>query len=132
VPDKPRLIRECARVVKPGGRIAFTDIVQNQPIEPAALDRVQRAVAAADFGSLDSYARWLREAGCVVREQEDLTEPWAEILVRRLEMYRSLKEQTIESFGVERFREWDEGYSFFVENVVAGRMGGVRIVAQRQ
>jgi hypothetical protein len=46
-------------------------------------------------------------------------------------MYRSLKEQTIESFGAERFREWDEGYSFFVANVVAGRMGGVRIVAQR-
>ena len=28
VPDKPRLIAECARVVKAGGRIAFTDIVQ--------------------------------------------------------------------------------------------------------
>jgi sarcosine/dimethylglycine N-methyltransferase len=30
VPDKPRLIAECARVVRPGGLIAFTDILRRE------------------------------------------------------------------------------------------------------
>ena len=33
VPDKPRLIAECARVVKPGGVIAFTDILRTPALE---------------------------------------------------------------------------------------------------
>ena len=34
VPDKPRLIAECARVVKPGGVIAFTDILRRSALPP--------------------------------------------------------------------------------------------------
>ena len=33
VPDKPRLIAECARVVRPGGIIAFTDILRRDGLK---------------------------------------------------------------------------------------------------
>ncbi len=49
VPEKEHLIAECARVVKPGGRIAFTDIMRGDHLTPAAAERVQREMAFASF-----------------------------------------------------------------------------------
>jgi ubiquinone/menaquinone biosynthesis C-methylase UbiE len=53
VPDKPRLIAECARVVEPGGTIAFTDIMAGRRLTLAAAARVQRDMAFAGFETLD-------------------------------------------------------------------------------
>ena len=61
VPDKPRLIAECARVVRPGGRIAFTDILAGERLRPEAAARVQRDMAFAGFETLDGYARLLAD-----------------------------------------------------------------------
>jgi hypothetical protein len=63
--------------------------------------------------------------------QEDLSDHWAEILTRRLEMYRSLKDQTVEKFGDAHYRKWDDTYSFFVGLFAAEKLGGGRLVAQR-
>jgi hypothetical protein len=46
-------------------------------------------------------------------------------------MYRSLKEQTIEKFGEAHYQKWDDTYSFFVGLFVTEKLGGSRLVAQR-
>jgi sarcosine/dimethylglycine N-methyltransferase len=132
VPDKPRLIAECARVVRRGGVIAFTDVMSKETLEPAALARLQREMAAANLESLDGYCRLLAAAGCTVMESEDLSDYWTEILKQRLEMYRGLKDTTIAKFGEDHFRRWDETYAFFVGLFAAGQLGGGRLVARRE
>jgi sarcosine/dimethylglycine N-methyltransferase len=32
IPDKPRLVAECARLLQPGGRLVFSDIMSRQPL----------------------------------------------------------------------------------------------------
>jgi sarcosine/dimethylglycine N-methyltransferase len=130
VPDKPRLIAECVRVVKPGGRIAFTDIMAGERLAPAAAARVQREMAFAGFETLEGYARLLEAQGCKVVEREDLTARWAEILVQRRAMYRALRETTVERFGAEHFRQWDDTYAFFVGLFFEGQLAGGRLVAR--
>jgi sarcosine/dimethylglycine N-methyltransferase len=131
VPDKPRLIAECARVVRPGGRIAFTDIMQGERLTPAAAKRVRHDMAFASFETLDSYARLLADNGCTVLERCDLTAQWAEILVGRLAMYRGLRETTVARFGADHFRRWDETYAFFVDLFAGRQLAGGRLVARR-
>jgi SAM-dependent methyltransferase len=131
VPDKPRLIAECARVVRPGGRIAFTDIVRGQGLSDAEEARLGREMTFLELASADDYARLLEAAGCSVIERQDLGERWADILRHRLEMYRDLKTTTIERFGSEHFRRWDDAYAFFVGLYGSGRLSGARIVARR-
>ncbi|HSF30421.1 MAG TPA: methyltransferase domain-containing protein, partial [Candidatus Tectomicrobia bacterium] len=41
VPDKGRLVAECARVLAPGGRIAFTDFLRTRTMQPTDLARLQ-------------------------------------------------------------------------------------------
>jgi sarcosine/dimethylglycine N-methyltransferase len=131
VPDKPRLIAECARVVKPGGRIAFTDIMQGERLTWDAAERVRQTMAFAGFETLDGYARLLADNGCTVLEREDLSAQWAEILVQGLAMYRGLRATTAACFGEDHFQRWDHTYAFFVSLFAERQLAGGRLVARR-
>jgi hypothetical protein len=118
-------------VVRPGGTIAFTDIMRGEALTPEAAARVQRDMAFADFETLDGYAELLTANGCTIVERDDLTACWAEILVRRLAMYRSLRDTTVARFGTDHFQKWDDTYAFFVGLFAERQLAGGRIVARR-
>jgi SAM-dependent methyltransferase len=72
VVDKPKLIAEAARLVKPGGVIAFTDWVEG----PAGLSQTEaeRFLAFMKFPSLEDlggYRDLLSAHGCTVQVAED-------------------------------------------------------------
>jgi ubiquinone/menaquinone biosynthesis C-methylase UbiE len=72
VVDKPTLIREAARLVKPGGVIAFTDWVEG----PAGLSQqeAERFLAFMKFPNiqdLKGYPDLLKSNGCTVEAAED-------------------------------------------------------------
>jgi len=131
VPDKPRLIAECARVARSGGTIAFTDIVRRDALAPDAYGRLRREMTFLTLETLDGYGGLLEAAGCVVVAREDLGELWTEILKQRLAMYRSLETTTVEKFGEDHFRRWDDAYAFFVGLFGTGQLSGGRLVARR-
>jgi sarcosine/dimethylglycine N-methyltransferase len=131
IPDKPAVVAECARVVKPGGVIAFTDIVAVVPLSPDEEFRLAAEMHEAGIVAVRRYIELLESSGCAVERCDDLSEEWKGILVKRLEMYRSLRDTTTAKFGVAHFAAWDRAYSFFVGLFLAGRLGGTRIVARR-
>ena len=131
VPEKPRLIAECARVVKPGGTIAFTDILRRAPLPPAEWERLEREMTFPTLETLEGYRLLLAERGCTLTACDDLSDHWARILVQRLGMYRGLKADTVRKFGAEHFRRWDDTYAFFVGLFGEGKLGGGRFVARR-
>jgi len=63
-PDKPQVFREMCRALKPGGRVAVSDIVTNGPL-PELVQKSMEAWGACVAGALDvkDYERGLREAG---------------------------------------------------------------------
>ena len=132
VPDKRRLIAECARVVRPGGVIAFTDILRRDALTCGEQSRLEHEMTFHDLESFDGYAALLEACGCQLVSRDDLSEEWARILVGRLAMYRGLEADTIRKFGEQHFRQWDQTYAFFVGLFGAGHLGGGRFVARRQ
>ena len=131
VPDKPRLIAECARVARPGGIVAFTDILRREGLSDSEFERLRRGMTFQSLKSLDGYGRLLAASGCIVIARDDLSVRWTEVLKGRLEMYRTLEDTTVARFGRAHFRRWDETYAFFVGLFAAGRLGGARFVARR-
>jgi SAM-dependent methyltransferase len=72
VEDKAKLIAEAARLVKPGGVVAFTDWMEG--LTPMTPDEAKRYLTFMKFPSvlsLEEYSALLRASGCSVRLMQD-------------------------------------------------------------
>jgi sarcosine/dimethylglycine N-methyltransferase len=130
IADKAKLLGECRRVIKPGGLLAFTDIVSIAPLAPEESAQMAAEMKFPTIVTAQHYVDLLEPSGFALQRHEDLSPAWKDILIGRLEMYRSLKDTTIERFGQAHFEKWDRMYSAFVGLYAADKLGGARIVAK--
>ena len=74
-PDKAQVWREVARILKPGGRLAVSDITLKQPLPEALKQSVEALVGCvAGAALIRETERMLREAGLTdLRLEEDAT-----------------------------------------------------------
>ena len=131
IPDKAAVIRECARVLKPGGVLAFTDLTRRQTLSSGHMGKLGKALASVNLATSEQYRQWLQATDFEILIEVDRSEELKDILTERLAMYKSLGGQTRERFGAAREKEWEEGYTFFVDSVVAGRLGGCRFASKK-
>jgi SAM-dependent methyltransferase len=84
VPDKPQVFREAFRALKPGGRLAISDVVNMKPLPPElAADRALVCGCVAGAAPALEIEAWLQAAGfrdirvSVKPESRDLVASWA-------------------------------------------------------
>jgi len=128
VPDKRRALAQARRILKRGGRIAFTDWVAHRPLSAADRELMWQGMAVTELYTLPAYAELVRDAGFAVASVEDLTREWGAILTQRLAMYRKLREETRAAGTPAGHDAFYESYVRFVDLVKAGHLGGGRLV----
>ena len=126
VPDKGAALTESARVLAPGGRIAFTDWIATSRLTDGERQRLETWMAATTLATITGYRALLGRAGFVGIETEDLSAEWIGILTERTRMYRAMRADTVARLGQARYDEYNQLYEFFVGLVTAGKLGGAR------
>jgi SAM-dependent methyltransferase len=72
VVDKPALIREAARLVKPGGLVAFTDWVEGAGgLSATEAERFMTFMKFPSLASIDDYRGLLRDSGLNVERADN-------------------------------------------------------------
>ena len=131
IPDKDALMSECRRVLRPGGVLAFTDIVSRVPLTTVEAAQMAGEMQFPSIVTAELYLDAAKAAGFEVERYDDLSGTWRSILIARLEMYRSLKDTTIQRFGEAHYEKWDRKYAAFVGLYAANKLGGALVVARK-
>jgi sarcosine/dimethylglycine N-methyltransferase len=72
VEDKSQLIAEATRLVRPGGKIAFTDwLAGPEPMSAEEAERYLRFMKFPNVLALDDYTQLLEQQGCEIEVAED-------------------------------------------------------------
>lgn len=104
VTDKKKLLEEAYRVLKPGGKIGFTDWIITGEITNEELDPLYDTMAFPYMECFNGYQNLLKEVGFKVLDAKDQTDEFAQCFDEYyVTVHEKLKPTIMENFGQELF-----------------------------
>jgi len=136
VEDKGKLIREAARVLRPGGKIAFTDwLIGPEGMSEADAARVCNTMKFPDMLSRKEYEELLLSSGFEIIESTDLTDTMSEHIqnyLGQLAGQRHFDAMQLIGWNYDVFNFLGAEFTFMLEKARAREFGRARFVAVKR
>jgi ubiquinone/menaquinone biosynthesis C-methylase UbiE len=135
VTDKPKLISEAARLVRPGGVIAFSDWVEGtSELNDAEAQRFLEMMSFANVEDIGGYTRHLSESGCKVLVAEDTGRfpSYMDLYLKMIEMQLTYDVLATLTFRNDLLQTMIEGFRFLSEMSRVGKVVQARFIARRK
>ncbi len=132
--DKERLVNEAARLVKPGGVVAFTDWIQGpQGLNRQETDRFLAFMKFPSLLSLNDYQELLRKSGCeiLVAENTGRFAPYADLYLDMLNRQLTYDALKIIGFDHELMQAMGMEMTFMRDLAHAGKIAQGLLVARK-
>ncbi len=134
VADKPKLIAEAARTVRPGGIIAFTDWVEGSAgLTDSEAQRFLGMMTFANVEDIAGYVSLLGASGCEVRVAEDTGRfpSYVDLYLNMIEMQLTYDVLRTVGFRTDLLQTLTDGFRFLGELSRAGKIAQARFIARR-
>ncbi len=134
VVDKSRLISEAARLVRPGGTIAFTDWIEGSAgLSDEEANRFLKFMKFPNVQDLKGYSDLLAEHGCEVSLAEDTGRfaPYVDLYLSMLDMQLTYDALKIIAFDMELMQSMAAEMQFMQQLAHAGKIAQALFVARK-
>jgi ubiquinone/menaquinone biosynthesis C-methylase UbiE len=135
VVDKPRLVAEAARLLKPGGTIAFTDWVNGRTkFADGELERYHKFMKFPNTLDIDGYIALLTGQGCEVLAAEDTGRfaPHVDLYLNMLNMQLTFDALRIIGFDLPLMESLGGEMNFMRDLAHAGKIAQGLFVARKR
>ena len=134
VVDKPKLISEAARIVKPGGIIAFTDWVEGKNLGYDEAGRFLKFMKFPNILDIKGYRQLLERNGCAVKKAEDTGRfaPYVDLYLQMLNMQLTYDALKIIGFDGELMKYLAGEMQFMQQLAHAGKIAQGIFIAQKK
>ncbi|MFQ5612002.1 MAG: SAM-dependent methyltransferase [Anaerolineae bacterium] len=130
-PDRGQVLVEAARLLRPGGPLIFTDILQTGPMEPDEARQIYERVQIDSLESFDSYRAHLQAAGLVVEEVVDLSQHVAPSYQDHVERLHEQYDSLAAAVGPEYLDYTIRAMERWVRAAEAGKLGWGMFLARK-
>lgn len=131
VVDKSALIAEVARVLAPGGRVAFTDWLVTGKLPEGDRDAVLGAAASTEMIDAARYRELLAANGFVDVEEQDLSSRFAEQYRSIYAGLETMESELVDTFGREVYDIVARLNGLIDGAFTSGGLGGGRFLARK-
>lgn len=126
LPDKRRFIADCARILKPDGRLALcawlrSDVLSEEDAQ--LVERVCAGMLCPSLGSLSEYIGWMDEAGFNAIQAEDITSHVAQTWTRCADFLSRPEVKALLRVGDARLHRFAGAFSDIAQAYATGAMG---------
>lgn len=131
IPDRPRLLLNCHRLLVPGGRFYTEDLTARGDLDDDQRKLLERELYAITLRRIDQYQRDLEKAGFEVELCTSMSSNWAEFVRVRLAAYRADRARHLRVHGEAAVNAMTEFYSAVNRHFQSGKLGGLRLCARK-
>jgi SAM-dependent methyltransferase len=135
VVDKTKLISEAARIVKPGGTIAFTDWIEGKAgLSDAEAERLMTFMKFPNIQSLDGYSDLLTANDCevITAEYTGRFAPYVDLYLNMLNMQLTYDALKIIGFNTDLMQSMAAEMVFMQELAHVGKIAQGLFVAKKK
>lgn len=130
IDDKPALLAQCRRLLKPGALIYIEDFTLERPPSLRERELLANEVYCRTLVSAADYAAALDQNGFTLIEQHDLSRAWRHFVQARLADFESERWRFQTLHGTDAYQALHHFYAAVVELFNGPALGGTRLVAR--
>ena len=129
--DKPQVLDECLRVVRPGGRFVLSDLLVRGSLTQEERERIYQRVRSPGMWDLDEYVDAIKDAGFKVVDTADWPENVAPTYQSVLDQLVEQRDALADSVPSEQIDSTITALQLWVDSARAGKISHGFVVAER-